>query len=113
MVFAFAGDSTTTSVDVPGSGGGPSSTGTVGLRDFALEVAFFFVALRAAFLTVGMVRLVNRLVVPGRAAVFQTRSLEHSSKVLDSDAPIHLEERPLDDVLELDRVYSPRPAERQ
>ena len=53
----------------------------------------------------------NGWVVARSAGVFQARAFEHASKVFERDTAIDLDERPLDDVLELDRVNGTRSAE--
>src|SRR5687768_2145500 len=116
MVLALAGDSTTTRVVEPGSNGASSSSTILDFRDFtprAAAPAFFAVFLAAFFLAIAMGRLVNRLVVARRAGVFQARALEHPAKVFEGDPAVDLHQGALDYVLELDRVYCPRSAERE
>src|SRR5687768_2548489 len=116
MVLALAGDSTTTSVVVPGSNGASSSTTIFDFRDFtprAAAPAFFAVFLAVFFLAIAMGCLVNRLVVARRAGVLEARALEHPAKVFEGDSAVDLHEGALDYVLELDRVDRTRAAERK
>ena len=129
MVLALAGDSTITSEVEPAGAGGPrSSTSTAAaFRAFvAFVAAFFFAAGRRFFAAPGRAALPRpemtrvtvssipsdffraMLSVYGRVIGRGTRwvipsAFHERTQVIERNAPVDLNQRPLDDVLELGR----------
>src|SRR5690242_20725226 len=113
MVLALAGDSTMTSDVLPAGAAGYSSSATAAFRPRAgaFLAAPFAAGARLAAAFVAAVRLVvdffaaiglvNGLGIRRGARILVAGSIHHGAQVVERDAAVELEHRPLDHLLEL------------
>src|SRR3954463_174816 len=108
IVFAFAGDSTITSeVDPAGAAGYSSASATLRPRAVVfLAAAFFTVVFLAAVFFAAVLFLAAMVLVYGLsirrgARILESGSIHHGAQVVERDAAVELQHRPLDYLLEL------------